>query len=160
MNKAGTTSKVSFKRSFTELSNGHGFFYVFLIGRIQNNKKYFVPFFLLQPLISKLTSLFESLFRIVRSLEYSLFKLAQQRMKKINSWKQIKICGNFSPLVAMCCFFHLDQWEFNWNPLSREKTLEICTDQNRPTSKKQCFYSAPVTKREKSEMQYSSVDIW
>ena len=109
-NKAGTTSKVSFKRSFTELSNGHGFFYVFLIGRIQNNKKYFVPFFLLQPLISKLTSLFESPFRIVGSLEYSLFKLAQQRMKKINSWKQIKICGNFSPLVAMCCFFHLDQW--------------------------------------------------
>ena len=44
-NKDRTTSMVSFWRSFAELSNGHGFCYVFLIGWIWIFKKHFVPFF-------------------------------------------------------------------------------------------------------------------
>ena len=46
MNKDRTTSMVSFWRSFAELSNGHRFFYVFLIGWILIFNKHFVPFFL------------------------------------------------------------------------------------------------------------------
>ena len=44
-NKDRTASMVSFWRSFAELSNGHGFCYVFLIGCFWIFKKHFVPFF-------------------------------------------------------------------------------------------------------------------
>ena len=44
-NKDRTASMVSFWRSFAELSNGHGFCYVFLIGCFWIFKKHFVLFF-------------------------------------------------------------------------------------------------------------------
>ena len=46
MNKDRKTSMVSFWRSFTELSNGHGFCYVFLIGWIRIFKNLLFRFFL------------------------------------------------------------------------------------------------------------------
>ena len=64
--------------------------------------------------------------------------------------------NDFALIRAFVCnVFDLELRKDNWKMLSRKKVLEICTDQNRPTSNSQCFCSAPVTKGEKSEMPYS-----